>query len=169
MNVSTMDQWERKPYDIIFNTLAGCTEQCPFCKEQCDLTNDGHARTNEGGTLVTKHSVAMHRPECLGGYRWVSSGEMSLDICTSLVGSDGSFKNRDTNNEFREYKKYQELYPTWVIPDDKSIEASSYWKWLVAHYTKEVAKLFAMKEAEIFQEWKDLTWADVRKDLESMH
>ena len=59
MNVLAMDEWARKPYDIIFENLAGCTKQCPFCHEQCDRTNKSH---------TANHSVVMHRPHCLGGY-----------------------------------------------------------------------------------------------------
>ena len=162
MDVSAMDQWETKPYDFIFKNLAGCTEQCPFCHEQCDLTNESHIPS-------TKHSVAMHRPRCLGGYRWTASGEMCLDICTALVGSDRVFRNHDTNNQDHPYKKYRDVYPQWIILDDKSAEISSYWKWLVGHYTSEVAQLFNMKEAEIPLEWKELSWHSVRKDLENMY
>ena len=162
MDVSAMDQWERKPYDIIFKNLAGCTEQCPFCGEQCELTNESHLPS-------TKHSVVMHRPKCLCGYRNFLTKQMSLTVCTFSVGSDGQFRNRVTEQKPHPYKKYSALYPNWAIPADMSFEASSYWKWLVAHYTREILELFHMKETEIPQEWKELRWDCVRNDLEHMY
>ena len=162
LDVSAMDQWERKPYDIIFKNLAGCTEQCPFCHEQCDRTNESHVTT-------AKHSVTMHRPECLSGMVWAPTGEMLLDLCTSLTGSDCRFSNSDTNHQWHPYKNYQGIYKDWSIPDDKSVKASSYWKWLVANYTSEVAQLFSIKETKISSEWTELCWNDVRKDLEKTY
>ena len=162
MDILTMGQRETKPYDIIFKQLAGCTQQCPFCHEQCDLTNDGHIPS-------IQHSVAMHRPQCLGGYRSVSTGEMVLDVCTSLVGSEGTFRNRDTDQQPHPYKNYCDLYPEWKIPDDKSVEASSYWKWLVGHYTSEVVQLFHINKAQIPLEWKILSWDSVKDDLETTY
>ena len=162
MKTVEMDQWERKPYDIIFENLAGCTAQCPFCKEQCDLTNESHLPS-------TKHSVTMHRPKCLGGLRWTTSNEMTIGICTSDIGSDTKFRTAETNDTYHPYKQYQEIYPDWSIPDDKSVESSSYWKWLVGHYTSEIAELFKMKAVRISSEWTSLTWDNVKKDLEEAY
>ena len=157
METVEMDQWERKPYDIIFENLAGCTAQCPFCKEQCDLTNESHLPS-------TKHSVAMHRPICLGGLRWTVSNEMTIGICTSDIGSDAKFHTAETDGKFHPYKQYHEIYPDWIIPDHKSLEGSSYWKWCVGRYTSEIATLFSVNE-----EWTSLKWEDVKKDLEAYH
>ena len=160
LDVSAMGGWERKPYDILFKNLVGCTERCPFCHEQCDRTNENHV-------LFTKHRVTMHRPDCLGGWNWKSTSEMTVDLCTSLVGSDNiSFRNFDTNDQWHPYKRYQEVYPDWSIPDDRSDKTSLYWKWLVGNYTSEVAELFSMKETKISSKWKALRWNDVRKGLE---
>ena len=98
--------------------------------------------------------------------RYISNGEMNVRLCTSLVGSYGIFKNTDTHNFLHPYKKYRKIYPRWTIPDDKSLEVSLYWKWLVGHYTSEIARAFpGMKETTISSEWKALSWNDVRKDL----
>ena len=55
-----METWDNQPYDILLNVLSGCCEQCPFCKEQCELTDPNHS---------SKHSVSLHRSQCLGGWR----------------------------------------------------------------------------------------------------
>lgn len=33
---------QNKPHILLYNKIAGCLEQCPFCKEQCDCAKDGH-------------------------------------------------------------------------------------------------------------------------------
>ena len=157
-----MGQCKRKPYDIIFKNLAGCIEQCPFCHEQCDHTNENH-------TPYTKHTVAMHRLNCLGGWRCSSSGKMILDICTSLVGSDRSFHPCYNSQRTCPYKRYQEEYPEWKIPDDKSFRVSSYWKWLVGNYSTDIARVFHMKVTEIPYEFLCIRWTDVKKDLEDLY
>ena len=161
MCISSMCKWEKRPYDIHFQNLAGCTEQCPFCKEQCDLNDESHSST--------EHCIKMHRPECLGSYRWTSSGEMVIDICSSLVGTDSRFENSDTNHQWHPYKEYKRIYPRWSITDDKTFEASSYWRWLVGHYTSKIAQLFSMKEAPIPSEWKTISWKSVKEDLEKAY
>ena len=162
MGVTEMKCWEQKPYDILYEDISGCTEQCPFCKEQCDHTIANHSPS-------TKHSVAMHRPSCLGGYRWNTSAKMVLDICTSLVGSDLKFRNYQTMSEYHPYRNYNTIYPEWVIPDDKSLEVSFYWKWLVAHYTRKITEKFDMCETNIPSEWKSLKWKNVQRNLKDKY
>ena len=164
IDAKDIHEWPIKPYDIIFETVAGCIHTCPFCSEQCDLTNANHApasdKCEEGGD-ITKHSVTMHRPQYLGGYREISSGQMVLDICTSKVGSDRKFKNHDTGDNYHPYKEYYKIYPAWSIPDDKSLNTSQFWKWLVGHYSNKIAEIYAMKERKIPEEWKALEWDKV--------
>ena len=157
MTSSVMQTWEQKPYDSLFEAVAGCTEQCPFCKEQCDHTIDKHPSS-------VKHSV-QHRPECLGGYRWEKDNTMVLDICTSLVHGDYRFQNSDTNHQYHPYKEYTKYYPDWSIPDDTSITASLYWKWLVGNYPTEIEELFGRSKTTIHDEWKALKWPKVKEWL----
>ena len=95
--------------------------------------------------------------------------EMVIDLCSALVGSDKRFKNKDTDGEYRPYKTYRDLYPRWIITNDQSIEASLYWKWLLAHYSKEIVKEFSMKDTEIPDEWKEISWEDARQNLIEMY
>ena len=170
MSVAEIQTWQTRPNDILFKELSGCTEQCPFCKEQCDLTDKNHFHSSSTSAgEAHKHSVTLHRPSCLGGFRWVKSNEMILDICTSLVASDYRFRNLKTKLEFHPYKEYSKFYPEWSITDDTSQKASLYWKWLVGNYKKKIAAEFAMKECEVPSEWKQLKWSDVKNSLKDAY
>ena len=83
---SQMDSWREKPYDILYDSepMLGCCEQCPFGEEQCELTMPNHG---------CRHTVELHRPECLGGYKWLSTGKMVLETCPANVGSKATFQN----------------------------------------------------------------------------
>ena len=157
LDPSDMLEWSSKPYDIICESHSGCTEQCPFCMEQCDYNDEKHS---------CKHFVTLHRPKCLGGYRWASSKKMSIDLCTTAVASDVTFKNSKTDNKPHPYKEYETIYPQWNILADQSLEASLFWKWVVANYTTEIATKFDMEETDIPQEWKTLRWETVKEDLQ---
>ena len=159
-DVSVMDSWRHRPFDLIFDRLSGCSEQCPFCKEQCECTNQHHA---------SKHSVQQHRPQCLGRYKVISTQEIRLELCTTDVGSDRKFVNKDTSDQGHPYKEYQRIYPHWSIPVDLSSEASMYWKWFVGHYHNEIAEHFDTKMTTIPDAWKQLRWEDVKRDLQSLY
>ena len=158
--LSQVDSWSKQPYDILCDTLLGCCKQCPFCKEQCELTTPNHD---------CKHSIELHRPQCLGGYRWSSSEKMAIDVCSSSVASDVNFENDDTDWKPHPYKEYQKYYPNWIITPDPSREASSYWKWFVANYSAQIAQEFNMKETEIPDTWKSLTWEEVKENLKTSY
>ena len=160
ISLDILDTCQNKPYDLLYNQLRGCCEQCPFCGEQCDCGTDGHD---------IKHSVQQHRPQCLGGYRFSKNKEMVTDVCSSLVGGDGAFHNRDTNDELIPDKDYQKIYPRWSIPINVSAESSSYWKWFVGHYSQEIAEHFAMKAGEVPSSWRGLTWEAVKEEVQAMY
>ena len=152
---------EIAPHDAIFDQVAGCTKQCPFCKAPCEHTNENHPES-------VKHS-AEHWPECLGGYKWASDKTMVLDICTSLVASDCKFRNSDTNNQWHPYKKYADYYPEWKISPDPSLEASIFWKWLVGHFARDIEKLNGLNKTSIPDEWKSLKWDYVECEVKKSY
>jgi len=109
------------------------------------------------------HCVSIHRPECLVGYRFTTTQEFSLDVCTSSVESNATFRNEDTDDKPHPYKKYREIYKNWMIVPNSSRYDSSFWKYFVAHYTDELAEHFEMKKPppgsdddKVLQEWKKL-------------
>ena len=148
-------QLVKKPYNTLFGELAGCTEQCPFCKQQCDLTNPNHS---------VLHSVT-HRPQCLGGYRWERDDTMILDVCTFLVDSNSTFRNKDTNNERYPYSDYKKFYPKWDIPKERSLSASEFWIWLVGNFSEEIEKCYGYSRTKIYDDWKRRKWSDVKPEL----
>ena len=157
-----MDKWDEQPHDILLKTLIGCCEQCPFCKEQCELTNSNHSEM--------KHTVDLHRSQCLGGWRWSDSDKMILETCNAIVASDGDFYYyKDGERKRHPRKKYGEVYPSWTISPDGSLEAASYWKWFLAKYTTDVAKYFNMEPTEIPASWRSLTREKVKEDLKGLY
>ena len=149
--------WVKEPWNLLHENLVGCCEQCPFCGEQCDLTNSNHSPND--------HSVELHRPGCVGGWRSFETNEMILYICTSHVASDRKFLHNEKYYPYREYKTH---FPNWHIPPDNSFTASCYWKWFVAKYTKELAEHYSMKTTAIPDGW-NLEWEIVKKDLEKKY
>ena len=151
-------QLEIKPYDTLFEDIAGCTEQCPFCKEQCEYTKATHPDS-------ILHS-AKHRPQCLGGYRWEKDNTMILDVCTFLVASEKNFRNKDTKQKYWHYSKYSKFYPKWDIPKERSLEASAFWIWLVGNFSKYIMAYFDYSETEVYSHWKSMKWEEVKQMLE---
>ena len=150
--------WKKRLYDILYEEVAGCTEQCPFCQEQCELSINYHSQS-------VKHTT-LHRPMCLGGNKWYDTQEMVLSTCNSLVASRDSFRNEATGDKWHPYKMYSEIYPQWsIVPDQSMIdsESSMYWKWLVANFSPNIEELFKLNHTEIPKQWKKLKWEDVRE------
>ena len=155
-----METWQKRPYDILFDQLRGCCEQCPFCKEQCDYLNEGHK---------VEHHIKYHRPVCLGGYRHTHTQELSPDICSYLITSETTFRNDDTVNKPHPFKNYAEFYPKWKITPEKSLQAGSYWKWFLGQYADKVAAKFGAKFNDIPEEWKiAFKWEDIKKELKQV-
>ena len=137
---------------IVRDNIAGCCEQCPFCKEQCERTDSKHDGFD--------HICLLHRPQCLS---W-DSEEMILNICTEDVSSDRLFKCGATNNKWVAYKKYRDVYPDWCIAiEDHTIEP--YWKWFIAQFKDDVVKLFNYKPVPLSEVWTNLTPEDAESDV----
>ena len=150
------------PHSMIFDMVAGCTEQCPFCKAQCELTGENHSTSGN-----IKHKT-QHRPQCLGGRQWESDRTMVLDVCTySVSDSNVRFKTERSNWNWHPFSKYTKLYPEWTIPADKSLESSLYWKWFIGHYSSEIEDYFGRAKTTIPNEWKQLKWSEVKEWLQN--
>ena len=158
MTVDSMDNWKLRPYDILYDRLHGCCEQCPFCKEQCEHTFDGHS---------PPHIVGIHRPQCLGGYRWIASSQVMIDTCNALVASAHTFKKkRDSNEELEGYAQYYSKYPKWYIQPSRKADISQYWKWLLANHQEPLARAFNARPSTLIPvHWTTLKWEDVKQEL----
>ncbi|KAK7126126.1 hypothetical protein R3I93_021493 [Phoxinus phoxinus] len=151
---SKMRHLQTKPQDVLFKRVHGCGKQCPFCQAPCEAGGDAH----------TKHFVSIHRPQGLGRYRWNDSKKLMTDICSSLVHSKSqSFKCHDTNDQWHLYKDYNITYKKWRIDPDPSINASAYWKYVMAEYNEQFAKEYDAKPAKI--PWGKITKAEAEKSL----
>lgn len=159
LSVESLETCDKKPH-VFFSDLIGCTEQCPFCKEQCDCTLSGHS---------VNHQAEQHRLQGLGGYRNSRSQKMVLDVCNHDVGTDRKFQNKLTKGKWIPYRDYHSLYPDWNIPVDTSAGSSTYWKWFVVKYSKEIAAHFEMRTNEETSIWESLTWEDAKKELQEAY
>jgi hypothetical protein len=156
---------DNDPAVIIQNTIVGCQEQCPFCKEQCEGGENHLASDDVHLEDQSKHACRLHRPQCLGGYSWKNNGVMTLDICTDLVATDDTrFKCLATNDEYVPCKDYHSIYPNWKITSDKN-QVAPYWKWFIVKYEKEITEHFNFKSAPLPQDWKCVTQDAARDDV----
>ena len=90
---------------------------------------------------------------------------MVLDSCTySVSDPDSAFE--DKKGMWHVYKHYSKIYPEWLIPADKSLESSLYWKWFIANYSSEIEDFFGHRHTKIPEEWTKLKWADVKEWLQ---
>ncbi|XP_033992195.1 interferon-induced very large GTPase 1-like isoform X2 [Trematomus bernacchii] len=148
------------PQNELFNKLIGCGKQCPFCKAPCEA----------GGRAHTEHFTSLHRPDGLGRYRWSDSEKLGIDICSSLVNSNKDFRHSDTKDHSHPYKRYKEKYPDWKISPDASLQASDYWKYVLAKFNDQFAAAYDAKPADIPAAWKLITPEQAEASLkESFH
>uniref|UniRef100_UPI00358E72BF interferon-induced very large GTPase 1-like n=1 Tax=Myxine glutinosa TaxID=7769 RepID=UPI00358E72BF len=146
----------------LIESIGFCGNQCPFCGEPCENGGPGH----------TEHQCEVHKPQGLNTYRFIDTEKLACEVCTTSVAGNGSFRNHDTNGEFHPYKDYRSVndyYASWTIPADTTLEASSYWKWVLCRFNEELAELSKAKPADIPDSWRNITWEDVKKDLEKIY
>ena len=141
---------------LLRDSIVGCCEQCPFCKEQCERTDVKHDGVD--------HHCNLHRPQCLGGFKYKDSREMVLDICTTDVAGNASFRSKATNGEWKPYKQYRDIYPNWTIASEERTIAP-YWKWFTAKYKDDIVKSFDINPVSLSSDWTCLTSEDAEADL----
>ena len=159
---ATIRKWNPSPQDWLFTSMFGCQSCCPFCNALCDQTVKGHQFS---------HSTRIH---CSKGLTCYKGTEKILvhNICTTDVAGEGTFKNLTISGEFQPYKCYQsvnEYYASWVIPPDSSFEASTYWQWFMATFSKKLAKHYEVKKPEIPSAWKKLKFSQVKVQLQRQY
>ena len=156
---AAIQKWNPSPQDCLFTSMFGCQSCCPFCNALCDQTVKDHE---------VSHSTRIHRPQGLTGYRYDNTKILLHNICTTDVASNRKFHNLATSGELHPYKNYQSVndyYASWVIPPDPSFEASTYWQWFMATFSKDLAKHYEVKKPEIPSAWKKLSFSEVKEQL----
>ncbi|KAM8746804.1 interferon-induced very large GTPase 1-like [Acanthopagrus schlegelii] len=143
------------PQRELLSQMIGCGKQCPFCKAPCEA----------GGREHTEHHTSLHRPEGLGRYIWVRTEKLVIDICSSLVISDKYFYCAATKGEWHPYKHYTEIYPDWKIAPDASLQATDYWKYVLAKFNDKFAEAYNTKPADIPLTWKIITYKQAEESL----
>ncbi|KAM6405878.1 interferon-induced very large GTPase 1-like isoform 1-T2 [Pluvialis apricaria] len=156
-----MSSFERQPHTILAEQFAGCWKQCPFCGAVCTNTMPNH----DGN-----HQLVFHRPQVLTGYKWYRTDHLVIDICSSSVASDCSFRiGEDTWIPYKKYRDAGLPYSTWNIPSDPSMQA--YWKWFVSHFRTDLEKLYNGKfqgKGEIPASWQRITKQEALDELEKL-
>ena len=153
LNSKDMETWEQKPYDVVFKRVSGCRATCPFFKEPCNNTVPHH----DGN-----HTVHLHRSLILGGYSFQRTGKMSLHTCNEAVANNSYFYLHPDSDETHPFRRCEDIYPKWKIDPSLPGEISLYWKYVVAHFESELAKLYSMKVPE---HWLRFELPQAIKDL----
>ncbi|XP_056299275.1 up-regulator of cell proliferation-like [Pseudoliparis swirei] len=144
------------PQKELFTKLIGCGKQCPFCSAPCEA----------GGQEHSEHFASLHRSIALGQYRCSLSQILSTDICSSLVITPNStFRCGATNWERHHHKDYKAIFPDWKISPDGSLEASDYWKYVLAKFNNKFAKAFKAEPADIPVTWNMITPQQAEESL----
>ncbi|XP_078022168.1 interferon-induced very large GTPase 1-like [Epinephelus lanceolatus] len=145
-NIQTkLKQLHVNPQNELFTRLIGCVKQCPFCKAPCEA----------GGKDHTEHWTSLHRPQALGEVRW--RGTCGTDICSHSVISDSHFCCSATNGIWYPFKRYKDIFPDWKIVPDVSLQASDYWKYVLARFNDTFAVAYNANPASIPASWKCIT------------
>ena len=153
--LSDIAKWTTSPHIILCSSLIGCTAQCPFCGEQCEITDPNHVACDKD------HFTNIHRPSCLGKYKWKESRKLVLDLCTVKIQSSRSFKNPDTKDEWVLYKDYRTIYEYWYISNHSPTEAPKYWQWFISHYYEDIIQWLEAEETPL----DDLNWKAVTQEM----
>ena len=160
--VAKLTDSTKSPHNVLYNSLIGCKEQCPFCKEQCELTDENHLDSGK------PHYTEIHRPRCLGKYHHSDNNKLVLKVCTNAVNPEAnhSFRNADTNNEPHPYKEYKKIYPNWLISAESSQTSPKYWEWFIATFNTEIVEWAKAAPTPVDEEgWNDITEEDAIDSL----
>uniref|UniRef100_A0A673CH38 Si:dkey-85k7.12 n=1 Tax=Sphaeramia orbicularis TaxID=375764 RepID=A0A673CH38_9TELE len=139
----------------LFTKMIGCGKQCPFCSAPCEA----------GGSAHTEHWTSLHRPQALGDCTWNDTKKLVTNICSSAVISDLRFSCAATNGQRHPFKRYTEIYPDWKIAPDISLQASDYWKHIMAKFNNDFADAFNANPADIPTEWTKITKKQAEQSL----
>uniref|UniRef100_A0A3P9PM73 Si:dkey-85k7.12 n=1 Tax=Poecilia reticulata TaxID=8081 RepID=A0A3P9PM73_POERE len=144
-----LSQLHVKPENELFSRVFGCGQQCPFCKIPCDA----------GGEAHTQHFASLHRPGSLGQIKILcdGGGRAHTQHFARHRPCDRYFSCSASNYKWHPYKLYKDIFPDWNIPPDVSLEASDYWKYVMATYNKEFAKAYDAEPADIPDAWRRIT------------
>ena len=140
---SIIGRLSNSPIEVLYGRLVGCPEQCPFCKEQCYMTSRNHSGN---------HAVSLHRPQCVGGYRYTETKQLVAVTCSEAIANKQTFHSNATNWKSVNYADYKVYYPSWYIPS-YSCGDPKYWKWVVWRFESYIIEWAGARYADFPQEW----------------
>ncbi|XP_038157956.1 interferon-induced very large GTPase 1-like [Cyprinodon tularosa] len=165
LSLNEVNKCRQRPEQILIDQLCNCCwETCPFCAAVCTNTIMDHS--------PDKHSALFHRPAGIIGRCNIGTDELTVELCTTAVASDGSFYPECDSESpvlYKEYPTAGERYAAWSITPDGSM--LPYWKWFVCHFQEELEKHYKMKfhgRGEIPQQWKLISKKDAIDSLDRM-
>jgi hypothetical protein len=97
---------------------------------------------------------------------------LDITICTKNVCGGILFSNSATSGEWHLYEDYQSVndyYKSWSIAPDPSLETSTYWKWFMVTFSKDLAEYYDAKEPEIPSSWKNHSFREVKEQLRQQY
>ena len=147
------------PHMMLYNSIIGCKEQCPFCEEQCEIIDENHLK------LGKPHYTEIHRPTCLGGHTH-KDGKLVFETCTKAIECNTSFRNADTYHMYYPYKEYKMIYPNWLISTESPKTGPKYWEWFIAKYNSELVAWNGARWSPVYgRGWQYITEQDAIYNL----
>ncbi len=150
-----------RPDEILIDHFCRCCwVQCPFCAAICTNTIENHPGD---------HSVPFHRNNGLNGGFYRGTSNLSINICTSAVASDGYFypNKSDDRVPWKEYRKGGPEYASWSITPDLS--ELPYWKWFVCRFQTDLENYYTKTyegSSKIPIEWKKYSQEEAIESLD---
>ena len=171
-DLKTIKWQEKTPYEVIFESLWGCTAKCPFCKEPCINSDSKHAQDQKDC-----HTCIQHRPSGIGGVHYDGTDILVLDSCSKMLQDDSPFlcgewchcSKRKKGDEckyahkIREYRHYQ---PEWRILGNSDSPSSKFWAWCMVNYSEELADAYRRKSPTFPESWKCIKEKDALDSLD---
>eukprot|EP00092_Neocalanus_flemingeri_P003730 GFUD01004010.1.p1 GENE.GFUD01004010.1~~GFUD01004010.1.p1 ORF type:complete len:2638 (-),score=679.59 GFUD01004010.1:412-8325(-) len=145
----------------LINERIGCTAQCPFCGSVCD-----HGIDCAG--INRKHVVELHRPQGLGGMRFLATHMLVTSNCSTDVSTDATYRGVRGVEEGRYYKNVATDIPDWTIKPETA-EAQEFWQRLFYLHNKEIAEIAGAEPANIPIGWSNVTEERALTNLKVMY
>ena len=171
-------KWANKtPYEELLDSLWGCEECCPFCREPCKGPVPNHVSETE------HHECIQHRPGGVRRTHWEDSLKLSIKSCNYDVHLGTGFscfhikhtcsnpQKTDLGKGFRVYhssREYKQYVPHWHIQPSTDMESSHYWMWYLNKFQSQIAETSSIRLElpDIPDSWKKIT---KKKALASLH
>ena len=164
-DITWMDE---SPFEKLFKTVWGCTEQCPLCGEPCHKADASHFSESANDC----HSCIQHKPLGIKGISWTESGKLVVESCNFNIQSPSTLncgrwckcESPDCNirHPYREYKQHM---PEWDIEPSSTMTNCKFWMWIMAEYKDEFAAYYGVNEPDIPQSWTQIDAENAKLNL----